>query len=158
MNSAGVAARESDFLKALGVDAKRIEQLRANAGANLILSGVTQKPRRVVWQQGPLGGVYSTLDVERVAAERDPLRRPLSADGLAFEYDASEWFATARQWHVAHCAVRPRGPACKTACPIASPKTPATPLAMALSFPCSPASAAIAKAACGRSATISIPC
>jgi hypothetical protein len=90
---AGVAAREADFLKSLGVDARRIEQLRANAGANLILSGVTQKPRRIVWQQGPLGGVYSTLDVERVAAERDPLRRPLSADGLAFEYDASEWFA-----------------------------------------------------------------
>ena len=28
-----------------------------------------------------------------MAAERDPLRRPLSAGGLAFEYDASEWFA-----------------------------------------------------------------
>ncbi|MEX2138674.1 MAG: hypothetical protein WD894_05395 [Pirellulales bacterium] len=90
---AGVAAREVDFLKSLGVDPKTIEKLRANAGANLILSGVTQKPRRIVWQQGPLGGVYSTLDVERVAAERDPIRRPLSADGLAFEYDASEWFA-----------------------------------------------------------------
>jgi hypothetical protein len=90
---AGVATNEADFLKSLGVDAKRIEQLRANAGANLIHSGVTFKPRRVIWQQGPLGGVYSTLDVERVAAERDPLRRPLSADGLALEYDASEWFA-----------------------------------------------------------------
>jgi hypothetical protein len=90
---AGVAAREADFLKSLGVDPKTIEKLRANAGANLILSGVTQKPRRIVWQQGPLGGVYSTLDVERVTAERDPIRRPLSADGLAFEYDASEWFA-----------------------------------------------------------------
>jgi hypothetical protein len=90
---AGVAAKEADFLKSLGVDSKKIEQLRANAGANLILSGITQKPRRVIWQQGPLGGVYSTLDVERVAAERDPIRRPLSAAGLAFEYDASEWFA-----------------------------------------------------------------
>ncbi len=90
---AGVEAKEADFLKSLGVDVKAIEQLRANAGANLILSGVTQKPRRIVWQQGPLGGVYSTLDVERVAAERDPIRRPLSVDGLAFEYDASEWFA-----------------------------------------------------------------
>jgi hypothetical protein len=90
---AGVAANENDFLKSLGVDARAIERLRANAGANLILSGVTQKPRRIVWQQGPLGGVYSTLDVERVAADRDPLRRPLSADGLALQYDASEWFA-----------------------------------------------------------------
>jgi hypothetical protein len=90
---AGVAAKEADFLKSLGVDAKKIEQLRANAGANLVISGVTQKPRRVIWQQGPLGGVYSTLDVERVDAERDPFRRPLSADGLEFRYDASEWFA-----------------------------------------------------------------
>jgi hypothetical protein len=90
---AGVAPKEADFLKSLGVDVRRIEQLRANAGANLILSGVTQKPRRIIWQQGPLGGVYSTLDVERVAAERDPIRRPLSADGLAFQFDASEWFA-----------------------------------------------------------------
>jgi hypothetical protein len=90
---AGVAANEAEFLKSLGVDAKTIEKLRANAGANLIHSGVTFKPRRVIWQQGPLGGVYSTLDVERVAADRDPLRRPLSAGGLAFQYDASEWFA-----------------------------------------------------------------
>jgi hypothetical protein len=90
---AGVAPKESDFLESLGVDVQRIEQLRANAGANLILSGVTRKPRRIVWQQGPFGGVYTTLDVERVAADRDPIRRPLSADGLALEYDASEWFA-----------------------------------------------------------------
>ncbi len=45
--------------------------------------------------QGPLGGVYSTLDVEAVDAQRDPLRRPITAAGLAFRYDLGEWFALA---------------------------------------------------------------
>ncbi len=75
---AGVPESENEFLKALGVDEAVIDRLRANAGANLIISGVTSKPRRVVWAQGPLGGVYSTLDVETVDAARDPLRRPIS--------------------------------------------------------------------------------
>ncbi len=47
---------------------------------------------------GPLGGVYSTLDVETVDAERDPLRsgrRYLTAAGLATRYDLGEWFALA---------------------------------------------------------------
>jgi hypothetical protein len=91
----GVPESENEFLKSLGVDQKVIDRLRANAGANLIASGVTAKPRRIVWSQGPLGGVYSTLDVERVEAQRDPLRRPISATGLEFQYDVSEWFAVA---------------------------------------------------------------
>jgi hypothetical protein len=92
---AGVSDNENEFLKSLGADQKVIDRLRANAGANLIISGVTAKPRRVVWLQGPLGGVYSTLDVERVDAARDPLRRPISAAGSDFQYDVSEWFAVA---------------------------------------------------------------
>ncbi len=92
---AGVPETENEFLKSLGVDQTAIDRLRANAGANLIISGVTAKPRRVVWAQGPLGGVYSTLDVAQVDAERDPLRRPISAAGFAFRYDVSEWFAVA---------------------------------------------------------------
>ena len=92
---AGVPESESEFLKSLGVDQKVIDRLRANAGANLIISGVTAKPRRIVWSQGPLGGVYSTLDVERVDAPHDPLRRPISVAGLEFQYDVSEWFAVA---------------------------------------------------------------
>jgi hypothetical protein len=92
---AGVPESENEFLNSLGVDQKVIDRLRANAGANLIISGVTAKPRRIVWSQGPLGGVYSTLDVERVDAPRDPLRRPISAAGLEFQYDVSEWFAVA---------------------------------------------------------------
>jgi hypothetical protein len=100
---AGVPATEQEFLKSLGVDAATIDRLRANAGANLVISGVTQKPRRVVWSQGPLGGVYETFDVAAVDAERDPIRRPLSAGGVNLKYDAGEWFAVAPNglWRVA---------------------------------------------------------
>ncbi len=90
---AGVPDTEAEFLKSLGVDNARIEKLRANAGANLLISGVTQKPRRVIWQPGPLGGVYATLDMQQVSADRDPLRRPISVGKLQLQFDASEWFA-----------------------------------------------------------------
>lgn len=90
---AGVEKTEAAFLRSLGIDPGRIERLRANAGANLIVSGVTRKPRRVVWQQGPFGGAYSTLDTLQVDAARDPFRRPVSVGGLEMEFDASEWFA-----------------------------------------------------------------
>jgi hypothetical protein len=92
---AGVPNTENEFLKSLGIDNEVIDRLHANAGANLANSGVTAKPRRIVWAQGPLGGIYSTLDVEHVDAEHDPLRRPVSAAGLAFHYDLGEWFALA---------------------------------------------------------------
>src|SRR5690606_11081685 len=55
----------------------------------------TKKPRRVVWSQGPLGGIYGTFDVAKVDAARDPRRYPIDADGAKFKYDASEWFAVA---------------------------------------------------------------
>ncbi|MDZ4820125.1 MAG: hypothetical protein SGJ20_14250 [Planctomycetota bacterium] len=90
---AGVPRTEQEFLKSLGVDSKQIEQLRASAGANLIRSNITQKPRRIIWQPGPLGGVYATLDVEKVTADRDPIRRAISEKNLQLQYDASEWFA-----------------------------------------------------------------
>ncbi len=100
---AGIPATESEFLKSLGVDAATIDRLRANAGANLLISGVTQKPRRIVWSQGPLGGVYETLDIQQVDASRDPIRRPLSVGDVSLQYDAGEWFAMAPNglWRVA---------------------------------------------------------
>lgn len=92
-NFAGIPDTEAAFLKSIGVDQKTIEKLRANSGANLFLSQVTFKPRRIVWSQGPLGGVYVTYDVGQVDAERDPFRRPINAAGLKLRYDATEWFA-----------------------------------------------------------------
>lgn len=99
----GVPNTETEFLQSIGVDSKAIEKLRANAGANLIISNVTQKPRRIEWLQGPLGGLYITRDVERVDAARDPVRRPISSGGLNFVFDASELFAMSPNalWRVA---------------------------------------------------------
>lgn len=90
---AGIPDTEGEFLKTLGLDQKVVNALRANAGANIVISGVTKKPRRVIWSQGPLGGIYATLDVASVDAARDPRRYPIDADGATFTYDASEWFA-----------------------------------------------------------------
>jgi hypothetical protein len=105
---AGIPKTEAEFVKSLGLDQQTIDRLRANAGANIIISGVTGKPRRVIWSQGPLGGVYATLDVEKVDAERDPVRRAITVKGehgvtLTFKFDASEWFAVAPNglWRVA---------------------------------------------------------
>jgi hypothetical protein len=85
---AGVPETEAEFYKLLGLDLKAINRLQADAGANLIRSGVTRKVRRVARRQGPLGGAWITYDVEQSTAERDPLRNP-----FAFDFDASEHIA-----------------------------------------------------------------
>lgn len=89
----GTGATEEEWLKSLGVDAATVDRLQANAGANLLLSGVTKKTRRVIWSQGPLGGWYKTLDVRVADAARSPFYRPISADGSATKFDAAEEFA-----------------------------------------------------------------
>jgi hypothetical protein len=85
---AGVPQREADFYRQLGVDVKTIDVLQADAGANLIRSGVTLKLRRVARRPGPLGGAWITYDVEQSTAERDPLRNP-----FGFRFDATEHIA-----------------------------------------------------------------
>jgi hypothetical protein len=88
---AAVAQTESEFLARLGLDLRAIDDLAADAGANLIFSQVTRKVRRVVRRPGPLGGAWHTYDVERSTPERDPLRNP-----FAFTYDAGEHIAAKR--------------------------------------------------------------
>ncbi len=89
----GVPDNVADFEKSIGVDSETIERLRANAGANLIQSAFTLNPRRVIWAQGPMGGVYETLDAEKpITADHDPIRRAVSAEGFNVKFDAGEWF------------------------------------------------------------------
>ncbi len=95
---AGVPEKEEQLLRLLGVDRKVIADLAADTAANLFISAVTHKPRRIKHLPGPLGAVWFTLDVERVTPERDPLRNPINFDDgvhgkQQFVYDASEWFA-----------------------------------------------------------------
>ncbi len=87
---AGISKNENDFIKSLGLDLKVIDQLRADSGANLIRSDITFKDRRIIWRQGPLGGLYVTLDVEQVTADRSFIRRPITDGGFTANFDASE--------------------------------------------------------------------
>lgn len=87
---ADVAATEKAFLADLGIDAKTIGKLSADAGANLFYSRVTHQVRRVVRRPGPLGGAWHTYDVARSQAENDPIRNP-----FGFRYDAGEHIAAA---------------------------------------------------------------
>ncbi len=89
----GAADTLDDWLKQFGADAKLAEQLEASNGANLFVSGITLEPRRVIWQQGILGGVYSTLDSKTGDAAHDPFYRPISADASQVKLDAQELFA-----------------------------------------------------------------
>ncbi|MGC3972370.1 MAG: hypothetical protein QM775_35020 [Pirellulales bacterium] len=82
---------EDEFFTSLGLDVATIGNLRADAGANLIRSLVTFKPRRVVRRQGPLGGAWHTYDTAATTPERDPLRHPFN-----FTYDAGEHIAAKR--------------------------------------------------------------
>jgi len=85
---ARIAETEGAFLRDLGIDAKAIGKLSADAGANLIHSRVTHQVRRIVRRPGPLGGAWHTYDVESSTAERDPLRNP-----FGFQFDAGEHIA-----------------------------------------------------------------
>jgi len=89
---AGVPLQQADFLKSLGVDKAALESLLAQTEANLFVSRVTGKPRRVVRLPAPFGSVWLTQDVEDESAEKNPIRIPVDAGGVAFEFDASEIF------------------------------------------------------------------
>jgi len=96
-NFAGVQATENEFLRdSAAVDRKQQNDLAANSAANLLISKITDRPRRVVMMRGPLGGVYQTLDVEKLDPTRDPIRNPINVHGPEgpqfFRHDASEWF------------------------------------------------------------------
>jgi hypothetical protein len=88
-NFAGVAKAVDEWNAALGVDREAIVRLNANRGANLFISGVTHKPRRISRWQGPLGGVWQTYDTFGVDPAHDPIRNPTFTGG----YDASEHIA-----------------------------------------------------------------
>ncbi len=94
---AGVPRTEGSLLARLGIDRAVVDKLSADTAANLLVSGVTSKPRRIVRLPGPLGGTWFSRDVERETPDRDPLRNPINFAGPAgpqeLRYDASEWFA-----------------------------------------------------------------
>lgn len=89
---AGIPDDLDGFYKLLGVDQATVTRLHSDMGANLGKSGITKKTRRIVWGQGALGSVWGTLDVKKVDATRDPIRRAISTSGYDLTFDASEYF------------------------------------------------------------------
>ncbi|HEY1602075.1 MAG TPA: hypothetical protein VGG64_20900 [Pirellulales bacterium] len=94
---AGIPGTEAELLKRLGIDRGVIDKLSADTAANLLVSRVTSKPRRIVRLPGALGGVWYTRDVAVETPDRDPVRTPINYAGSAgrqsLRFDASEWFA-----------------------------------------------------------------
>ncbi|HEX3658642.1 MAG TPA: hypothetical protein VHV55_22815 [Pirellulales bacterium] len=105
---AGVPAKEEDYFKQFGVDAVALGSLAADSAANLLRSGVTRKPRRIIQRPGAFGGVWQSKDVDAESPDRDPLRNPVDIDlgkgaTQKFNFQASEIFALGanRLWRVA---------------------------------------------------------
>ncbi|HEY5312266.1 MAG TPA: hypothetical protein VIK18_07090, partial [Pirellulales bacterium] len=105
---AGVPAKEDDFFRQFGVDAVVLGGLAADSAANLLRSGVTRKPRRIIQRPGAFGGVWQSKDVDAESPDRDPLRNPVDIDlgkgaTQKFNFQASEVFALGanRLWRVA---------------------------------------------------------
>ena len=94
---AGVPATEVEFVKLLGVDAKVISELAADTAANVLVSNVTHKNRRIFRIPGPLGGVNFTQDIAAEGPDKDVIRAPVdiatTQSTQRYKYDASEWFA-----------------------------------------------------------------
>lgn len=86
---AGIPKTRAEFYAGLGVDEKTIVAVEANHGANVFVSGVTKKARRLSRWQGPHGGVWQTYDAEKTDATNDPFRDPT----FNAKFDASELIA-----------------------------------------------------------------
>jgi hypothetical protein len=90
---AGVPATDDENLKLYGIDEAKIANLLGHTSANLPISGVTFKPRRIVNRQGPLGPYISTEDGAKDIAASNPFNFPVSVHGQSIKVDAFEIFA-----------------------------------------------------------------
>ena len=100
---AGIPPKEADFFKLFGVDAAVVSALSADSAANVLRSGVTRKPRRIVERPGVFGSVFQTKDVDAESPDRDPFRNPVDFREQKFNFQASELFALGANhlWRVA---------------------------------------------------------
>ncbi len=96
----GTPVKEEDFLKSIGIDPALYAKLRVDTGANLIRSGVTKKERRILEVPGPLGGLWTTLDIVKNSPDKSFIRRPISAEGYQADFDASEVYWVGPNGHL----------------------------------------------------------
>ncbi len=87
---AGIPATEQEFCASFGMDQQAYERLRAEVGANVLKSDVTQKPRRINFRSTAFFSVLLlTRDPNSDAdPRRDPIRNP-----HGFVFDGTEAFA-----------------------------------------------------------------
>lgn len=85
---AGIPETRTEYFKSLGIVEATVLDLQAATAANIDRSGISDKPRRIIREAGPLGALYVTIDSATVKAAADPFRNP-AFKGLAF--DAGEY-------------------------------------------------------------------
>jgi len=90
---AGVPAKQTDFYKSLGLVVSEVERVRAELNANLFISKVTGKPRRIVHYLAPFGSVFVTQDEAKEKTGNSPLVPAVVGPGYKFQFDAQEIFA-----------------------------------------------------------------
>ena len=86
----GVPEKREDLFKQLGIDA--VERLRAELNANLFVSKVTGKPRRIIHYLAPFGSAFRTLDVSKELEGNSAVVPAIIPKGYKFEHEAEEWF------------------------------------------------------------------
>ncbi len=90
---AGIPATQGEYLASFGINDKTVAELLGHTSANIPVSGVTFKPRRIVNRNGPLGPYISTEDGAKDNAAANPFHFPVSANGQSIKVDAYEVFA-----------------------------------------------------------------
>jgi hypothetical protein len=90
----GASKSQTQLFKDVGIDIKKIGELRSFNTANLRKSDVTHKPRRIEDFPTPWGHLYRTSDVNRVNAARDFVGIPVDNGGAKVAFDAAEIFYT----------------------------------------------------------------
>lgn len=88
-----------ELLEQQGVDVDLIAREAADAAANLFVSRITKRPRRIITRPTVHGRMYLTKDVVKDGPERSPIRNPVDVrnrelGNQRLEFDAQELFYT----------------------------------------------------------------
>lgn len=88
----GVPAKRADLEKSIGLNITDQERVRAELNANLFVSKVTGKPRRIIHYLAPFGSVFVTQDVDKELPGNSAIVPADVPKGYEFVHVAEEWF------------------------------------------------------------------
>lgn len=89
----GVPATQGEFRRLHGIDDAAIARLAGFSAANISISRVTRKPRRLVFASGPLGPYIFSEDAAVDDAASNPFHFPVTDGAISTRVDAVEVFA-----------------------------------------------------------------